>query len=201
MLAQKRVVEPIFYQTSLRQFTKTFLCATMLALAPYVSGAWLTLSGSTMTTNVEDEATANLKIEARLGKKSFVVGERVQLVLWITNQGKELVTVADPRRGGDSLQIWLKLPDGEECSFTTGEALRAPGVKQVLVGMRLPPGVRQNFEFDLAKLTSLNEPGRYQLRLHYTWKAGEQAWHSPEMPFSITAARRQRAHPLAKDTF
>jgi hypothetical protein len=138
----------------------------------------------------DESATTKLKIEARLGKRSFANGERAQLVLWITNRSKELVTVEDPRRGGDSLRLKLRLPSGDERSFTTGEALSAPGVKQVLVPARLPPGVRQNFEFDLAQLTDLSQPGRYVLRLQYTWKSGEPAWHSLEMLFTITAAKR-----------
>jgi hypothetical protein len=142
-----------------------------------------------MTLSNDSPSPTRLKIEATLGKKSIALGQRVQLVLWITNQGRELVTVADPRRGGDSLRLWLRLPNGEERSFTTGEALRAPGVKQVLVGMRVPSGVRQNFEFDLAQLATLDQPGRYVLKLEYTWKAGEQAWHSAEMPFLITTRR------------
>src|SRR5437016_5885779 len=190
----------------MRILARTSLYTMVLTAIPTLGAGRLLLftrpqrSGIT-TANLSDQNSAitNLKIEARLGNKSFALGERAQLVLWITNRGKELVTVNDPRRGGDSLRLWLRPPSGEERSFTTGEALRAPGVKQIAVGMRLPPGVRQNFEFDLAKLTDLSEPGRYVLRLEYTWQSGKQAWHSTEMPFSITAARRRAAEPLVNE--
>ena len=189
-------------------FSKTSLAVMLLAVILLVFAGCLLLfsnvhhplitGAEAMSVSDESSGSTRLKIEATLGKKSFALGQRVQLVLWVTNQEKELVTVADPRRGGDSLRLSLRLPDGEERSFTTGEALRAPGVKQILVGMRVPPGVRQNFEFDLAKLVTLDQPGRYLLKLEYTWKAGEQAWHSAEMPFSIAAPTRSRARPTAK---
>lgn len=177
----------------MNEFITTLLFAMVLAMPP-TPGTLLKLADlkpagtiPTTPTNLDE----NLKIEAKLGKRSFIIGERVQLVLWITNRQTELLAVADPRRGGDSLRLRLRLPNGEERSFTSGEALSAPGVRQIPGDMRLPPGVRQNFEFDLAKLTDLTKPGRYVLKLEYTWRSGEEVWRSDEMPFSIVASRRK----------
>ncbi|MFS8087195.1 MAG: hypothetical protein ACMG6H_16295, partial [Acidobacteriota bacterium] len=63
-------------------------------------------------------------IKSALGKKSFVLGERVSLMVYVANTGAEVLPVADPRRGGDSLHLRLRLPDGQERAFTTGEALQ-----------------------------------------------------------------------------
>jgi hypothetical protein len=140
-----------------------------------------------------DDPPAKLKFEATLGGRSFAIGRRVQLVLWITNQGRELITVDDPRTGGDSLRLHIHLPDGTDRSFTSGEGLAAPGVKRVPQGMRIPPHAKQNFEFDLAQLTDLSKPGAYVLKLEYSWRSGEKIWTSPELSFSMVVPRPKRS--------
>jgi len=143
----------------------------------------------TSAMSIPDKSPRRVKIRAALRKKSFALGERVPLMLYVTNMGREVLAVADPRRGGDSLHIRLRKPDGVEEEFTTGEALREPGVPEILVDMRIPPGRQQIFEFDLAALTSLQQTGRYTIKLVYVSKAGEQPWRSGEIPFAITGER------------
>lgn len=126
-----------------------------------------------------------LEIKAELGREYFAMGERIPLVLSVTNKGTEVSPVADPRRGGDSLMILLMMPNGQERGLTIGEALGEPGVPEILVDMRIPPGREQLFEFDLAKLTRFDRPGNYRAKLIYIWKKGEMPWNSAELDFVI----------------
>jgi len=90
-------------------------------------------------------------IQAKLARKDFAVAERISFTLSVTNlSATEVLPVSDPRRGGDSLRFTVCFPNGQELSFTVGDALEAPGVKQVPIDMRVPPTVRQDFEFDVA---------------------------------------------------
>lgn len=174
------------------------LCAVSLLLSGNVPGP-MVLRASAMSIGDESPDPGRLKIRAMLGKKSFALGERTPLLLQVTNTGTQVLPVADPRRGGDSLNIWLRMPDGHEENFTTGEALREPGVPEILVDMRIPPGRQQIFEFDLAALTSLRQTGRYTIKLVYVWKTGEQPWRSGEIPFAITARRLKRVRQTADE--
>lgn len=126
-------------------------------------------------------------IQATLERKEFAVAERIVLTLSVTNSSAtELLLVADPRRGGDSLRFTVRFPDGQEPSFTVGEALQAPGVRQVPADMAVPPGVRQDLEFDLAQWVRFQDPGKYRLKIHYEWKKGESPW-SGEISFTLNS--------------
>ena len=126
-------------------------------------------------------------IQAKLARKDFAVGESVPFTLSVANpSATELLAVADPRRGGDSLRFTVGFPNGQELSFTTGEALQAPGVKQIPIDMRVPPNVRQDFEFDLTEWIRFEKPGSYRLKVGYEWKKGEPPWSS-EVTFVINS--------------
>src|SRR5436853_276241 len=108
-------------------------------------------------------------IQAKLGRKDFAVGESVQFTLSVTNpSATELLAVADPRRGGDSLRFNVGFPNGQELSFTTGEALQAPGVKQIPIDMRVPPNVRQDFEFEI--LAHVRRHSHIYGNLFHSWR-------------------------------
>src|SRR5438046_10147608 len=99
-------------------------------------------------------------IQAKLTRQDFAIAEQVVFTLSVVNpSAAEVVLVADPRRGGDSLCFFLRLPSGKVLPFTVGLALQAPGVKQIPQDMVVPPQVQQDFAFDLAEWIRFEKPG------------------------------------------
>src|SRR4051812_1210215 len=93
-----------------------------------------------------------LQIEARLGRSSFALHERVPLSLSVATTGNERVYVPDPTRGGSSLELRLRRPEGTVEVVRPGEAPPPAGTKHMMANAALVPGDTTTFEFDLAEL-------------------------------------------------
>jgi hypothetical protein len=113
-------------------------------------------------------------------------GDPITVVLTVENPGPDVIFVPDPRRGGGSLVLRLKLPSGEERVITMGDPPYAHGVKPQHINLRTPPNEKQTIDFELGPIAPISAPGRYALILEYAWKPGAQ-WRSPEIGFTVQA--------------
>jgi hypothetical protein len=146
----------------------------------------LTLEGQSSTSH--PRSTVPLTFDARFTQRTYAARERVPLLLGISYSGKDVITVDDPRLGGDCLRFTVQMDSAPARHFTVGEALEAPGVRRMQSGMKVVGGSKRVVTLDLATLTDLRTPGRYTVTVEYTWKAGEQPWRSRPLQFLVRQA-------------
>jgi hypothetical protein len=111
-------------------------------------------------------------------------GEPVTVKLTVTNHGRAMLYVPDPRSGGHALQLRLAMPTGEVRTVNVGD--RPGGVKSRLVNIGVRPKASETVRFDLGERAPIGAPGKYVLSLDYVWKP-DQHWRSPELTFQVTA--------------
>lgn len=128
-----------------------------------------------------------LEIQAFLARESFAVGEQMPLLLVASNPGPAAISIVDPRQGGQNLRFRIQLPTGKRRTVTMADALFAPGVPPIVRQVQAPVAYKWNFEFDLAKLAKIDQPGDYALVVDYDWQPGE-TWHSSPIQFRVTVS-------------
>jgi hypothetical protein len=128
-----------------------------------------------------------LEIQAFLTRESFAVGEEMPLVLVATNPGPAAISIIDPRQGGRHLRFQIQLPTGNRRTVSMADALFAPGVPPIVPQVQAPVAYKWNFEFDLAKLAKIDQPGDYGLVVEYDWQPGE-TWRSSLIQFRVAVS-------------
>ena len=126
-------------------------------------------------------------IQAFLPQQIFAVGEKIPLTLAVSNPEPEVISVIDPRRGGKYFRLRIMVAPDEWRVVTMAEALSAPGVPVIVTQVQVPVGGKWDFDFDLSKLTSLDQPGSFALVVEYEWLPG-QVWTSSPIPFWIVSS-------------
>jgi len=128
---------------------------------------------------------AGLTVEATLSRATFALKERIELSLVLGNRGSVPVTVPHPFRGLDAAaSLELRPPRGPVRTLRLCDVRPGPGVKARAERVRVLPGQTEILTFDVADRFDLLDVGAYALAVVCLW-AADEAWHSPELHFSI----------------